>query len=364
MGKWVDRTLTVAELSAADVAEAQRAAEAERATARQKAAAAAAEIEKVVAAYAAVRNLAPQDHSDHPQRGTRLAVIGPMKSGKSTLVNTMVGISVRAASSTPYGFARLDNKPTAIWFGQQIAPKRSEAMTQIATVITNIDRASIEVVVNGKTRKLSDIAEGALDIVPFSHSSHISAPTKGHLRLPGSPEVRQMSMAEHLAYIDVIKNLSIPKLEFNVKPFRYACLIVHEICKMSKQNKQEAVDQIISHMASAVKQVYKQIATQGRDAPWWNQLITCRDDKLVITAEGRDDAEEQIRVWLTRLNDICRIASNFCFTATGTLSEFACIGQSIPGLVDQPSPLNYAVEQMFADENLPEVMVSRVSTGL
>ena len=130
------------------------------------------------------------------------------------------------------------------------------------------------------------------------------------------------------------------------------------------QDKQENVDQIIIHMASAVQEVYKQIATQGKDAPWWNQLITCRDDKLVITAEGQDDAEEHIRVWLTRLNDICRIASNFCFTKTGTLSEFACIGQSIHGLADQPSPLNCVVEQMFADENLPEVMVSHVSTGL
>ena len=44
-------------------------------------------------------------------KGYRVAVIGPMKAGKSTAVNTMVGIS--------------------------IAPKRLEAMTQIATLITH-----------------------------------------------------------------------------------------------------------------------------------------------------------------------------------------------------------------------------------
>jgi hypothetical protein len=41
-----------------------------------------------------------------------------------------------------------------------------------------------------------------------------------------------MSSEEKKAHADAIKNLSIPKLEFNVKPFRCACLVVHEICKM------------------------------------------------------------------------------------------------------------------------------------
>ena len=94
-----------------------------------------------------------------------------MKAGKSTTVNTMVGISVRADAPpfTLHGFAPLETKTT----GQQIAPKRSEAMTQIATVITNINRANIEVIVNGEPRKLSDIAEGAPDVVPSLPHGHI-----------------------------------------------------------------------------------------------------------------------------------------------------------------------------------------------
>jgi GTPase SAR1 family protein len=200
----------------------------------------------------------------------RVAVIGPMKAGKSTAVNSMVGISV--------------------------APKRMEAMTQIATVVTNVE---------GKT---------------------------------------------------------IPAMKVFTRPFYGAVRMLHEIAVgnfeyFSDVNpvivNTEAVQSVVYKMSKDVKDVFNQI--RDNEENWIEQLSAVAQNssdegQMLITGESVASAEELIRSWLTRINDICRIGSFFSY-ADGFDKIEAPVGVRLRG------GLLFFVEQMFEDANLPEIEV-------
>ena len=97
-------------------------------------------------------------------------------------------------------------------------------------------------------------------------------------------------------------------------------------------------------MSNDVKNVYKEIGMG--ECAWIDVLHT--DGLVEITGNGISEAEENIREWLTRINDICRIAS-FFHAGEAKAPRFRQ-GES--------SHMFLQLEAMFADENLPEVKVA------
>jgi hypothetical protein len=115
----------------------------------------------------------------------------------------------------------------------------------------------------------------------------------------------------------------------------------------------EKVKNIEGQMAKDVLDTYWSIGSTKQKDLWVEQLEEAADNGvMIITGDTLDEAEELIRQWLTRINDICRIAS--FFHADGGEA-----GELMEQVVDTSTnePLINHLEQMFADENLPEIEV-------
>ena len=92
----------------------------------------------------------------------------------------------------------------------------------------------------------------------------------------------------------------------------------------------------------------------------------CCSGKITIEGNGLTEAEENIREWLTRINDICRIASFFEFDGAPLLgcSEHPSFKrQGADGLPSVQSPMRISLDAMFLDGNLPEVKVRSIESS-
>jgi hypothetical protein len=135
--------------------------------------------------------------------------------------------------------------------------------------------------------------------------------------------------------------------------------------RRAEEHQEEYKDQvklIEGQMAKDVLDTYWTIGSTKYKEAWVEELekAAANDKMFEVTDDTLDEAEEEIRIWLTLLNDICRIAS--FFHADGVLDGLHDGTRQEPG-----NGLITYLEQMFADENLPEIKAkpSRVfaSTG-
>ena len=179
----------------------------------------------------------------------RVAIIGPMKAGKSTVVNTMVGIDLN--------------------------PNRKEAMTQVPTVI-----------------------------------SHVATETIPSLRVQVSPYIAAVHILRKIARVRELKgdekNAGMSHLLFrNLLPE------VDEGTDYHTRRK----DIVEKHMSGDVKMVWKQIEGPDADSDWLEKLMKYEhsgaNEMVVTDLHNPNTAESNIRDWLTRINDLCRIATFF-----------------------------------------------------
>jgi hypothetical protein len=118
-----------------------------------------------------------------------------------------------------------------------------------------------------------------------------------------------------------------------------------------QQQLQERVAKIEGQMAKDVQDTYWTIGSTKQKELWVQKLENAADNNepLFITGKTLNEAEEEIRYWLTYINDICRIAS--FFHADGLLD-------TVSEKTGKQKKLYDYMEDMFADNNLPEIEVS------
>jgi hypothetical protein len=222
--------------------------------------------------------------------------------------------------------------------GISIAPKRMEAMTQIATVITHTSGQVVPIlrvnphpfvgacaVIYRVCRSLDMQNGGAQQASVHSDEFWQDNFSKAKMAVQAAQESNDapgLQRAEgHLQNI----------------------LAQYEAEKIYWEQ-QQLVSKIVQQMSHEVAEVYKEI---GRQTTWLDDMRSAQD-YMMISGESLPEAETAIREWLTRLNDICRIAS--FFHAEERL-------HSKCGTDENPKQLLECIEAMFADENLPEIEV-------
>lgn len=207
--------------------------------------------------------------------GFRVAVIGPMKAGKSTMVNSMVGIS--------------------------LAPKRMEAMTQVPTVIQHVDEQRIPVM--------------RAEIKPYIAAIRIlRALGRNDSNLPGQMLAKETVNA-------VVANMSRDVKDVFVQLQATPSFVAKD--PWLRELKQYETSAGIS------LDVDDDTSTDGLESV--HELPEGKDTECIMTIthiNNAAEAESQIREWLTRLNDLCRIA-NFFNSAPG------CSELGLKPLVDE-----------------------------
>lgn len=229
----------------------------------------------------------------------KVAVIGPMKAGKSTAVNTMVGIS--------------------------LAPKRAEAMTQIATAIEHTE---------GKTRPElhfdpSAFKDGIRKVQAISKGEFGSGPEG----TPPDPNkcnvnVRAVIIDGMSADVKHVYDTIAKSATFSVDQTRTQIAEAYEELKRLQQKVQDGADGAWSESEQFKNQelwnkiVVFELLCWGEpdtgggsipeDVPPEHRIKPHSPGWKVVT-DGTDfhRAEDNIRQWLTRINDIARIASFF-----------------------------------------------------
>jgi GTPase Era involved in 16S rRNA processing len=315
--------------------------------------------------------------------GFRVAVIGPMKAGKSTIINTMVGLS--------------------------LAPKRMEAMTQLATLITHVvdqtvaemrfhptpfsaacdiigrigsgdfgsantisvNKTAVELIVNQMSRDVRDVYEQIIRAADFTTPEYgdVTVVLRG---LVGAAEHNGKTAAV-LEFHESNQRFTVQLLDASEKSIRVkptnlqvvkaiAGLDVELVCGMgmAKHNGKcgtivrgpdartgEYMIKLHGGASLALQPINLTLAIPNFTAAkleWVSQLKRA-PSPMVITATDAATAEHDIREWLTRINDICRIAS-FFHDAAGFNQESG-----------DPFGLFSVLEQMFDSQNIPQIRV-------
>ena len=122
--------------------------------------------------------------------------------------------------------------------------------------------------------------------------------------------------------------------------------IQHQHRESIERDQQQKVLKIVAQMSHEVAAVYKEVGSD--QLPDWCHDLQTTECRLEFTAGTLQEAEAVIRDWLTRLNDICRIAS--FFQNEKAFQNEACNPEN-------PQGMRKYLEEMFADCNLPEVLV-------
>lgn len=249
----------------------------------------------------------------------KVAVIGPMKAGKSTAVNTMVGIS--------------------------LAPKRAEAMTQIATAIEHTEGKTIPELHFDPTafkdgiQKVQAISKGQFGSGPDGEPPD---PNKCNVDVR-AVIVDGMSADVKHVYDTIAKSASLSQPQIRAHLAK-----AYGELKQLQQNVQDG-----AHGAWSEKQ-------QLKNQEIWNEIVVLElvswgepaavggsipEDvppehrmkphlpgwKVVTDSTDFHRAEDIIRQWLTRINDIARIASFFGMKDGW---EFCGLGPTINDMFD------------------------------